>query len=354
MADNLLGITSGLFGVAPTQQSDMEYALKNFRGMTSADIGGAQLYAAGKGLGRGLMQAAGVEDPEMAAANKLKAAAAQVQQQGLDPKTSAGMKAIADIIQQSGDTATAMKAMVVANQMAQNEAQLGLTKAQTVKALREPDEGIKAIIQKSTPQSIAKYQQTGNVGDLELIDKGLTGAALTKVADAQQNISNLSAGNTEIDTWLTKVDPKKPSVTFGPGSSAAAVASNLVGSPTDNALEQAKLRRFIAREANDILVAAKGTQTEGDARRAYDLIMSGLDKNSNAGVYGALEDLKEAKQKVVKGLETYVSTVQGKGKTTTTTGVQSGKYADDYTKYKAKYGNQALPYEAYVAKREGR
>lgn len=133
MADNLLGITNSLFGVAPTQQSDMEYALKNFRGMTSADIGGAQLYAAGKGLGRGLMQAAGVEDPEMAAANKLKAAAAQVQQQGLDPKTSAGMKAIADIIQQSGDTATAMKAMVVANQLEQNELAMGKTKAETSK-----------------------------------------------------------------------------------------------------------------------------------------------------------------------------------------------------------------------------
>lgn len=155
MAENLLGITNSLFGVAPTPRSDMEYALRNFKGMNSAEIGGAQLYAAGQGLGRGLMQAAGVEDPEMAASNKLKAAAAQVQQQGLDPKTSAGMKAIADLVQQSGDTATAMKAMVVANQMAQNEAQVGLTQAKTQKVVLDNarEEQLRAELQALGPNA---------------------------------------------------------------------------------------------------------------------------------------------------------------------------------------------------------
>ena len=88
------------------------------------------------------------------------------------------------------------------------------------------------------------------------------------------------------------------------------------GKEAENALEQAKLRRFIAREANAVLVAAKGTQTEGDAQRAYDMIMSGLDKNSNTGVQGALEDLKTMKENTVKGLSTYVDSMKTKGKGT--------------------------------------
>lgn len=175
MADNLLGITSGLFGVAPTQQTDFNYALQNLKGLTSADIGGAQLYAAGKGLGRGLMQVAGVEDPEMAAANKLKAAAAQVQQQGLDPKTSAGMKAIADIIQQSGDTATAMKAMVVANQLEQNEVGLNLKKAQTELAYKKAEGENLSPAQKAVDTKFAKeYSDFYAGGGVANLNKNLS------------------------------------------------------------------------------------------------------------------------------------------------------------------------------------
>lgn len=169
---------------------------------------------------------------------------------------------------------------------------------------------------KFTPESLAKFQQTRNAGDLELVDKGLTGSTLEKVSSAEENITKLSSGNAAIDSWLKKVDPANPEVTFGPASSIGAGVSNLVGSPTKNALEQAKLRRFVAREANAILTAAKGTQTEGDAQRAYDMIMSGLDKNSNEGVYSALEDLKTMKGETVTGLQTYVGSMKTKGKGT--------------------------------------
>lgn len=43
----------------PTIQSDTEYALKNFRGMNSAEIGAAQAYAGGAAIGRGMLQGAG-------------------------------------------------------------------------------------------------------------------------------------------------------------------------------------------------------------------------------------------------------------------------------------------------------
>jgi hypothetical protein len=222
-----------------------------------------------------------------------------------------GLQMYAQALAQAGAPDLAQRAVAAAQDMQVKQATI----------YQKTGENLNSLIAsgKYTPESLAKFQVTRNAGDLELADKGLTGGALEKVSNAEQSISSLSAGNAEIDSWLGKVDPTAkggPKVTFGPTSTLGAGISNLVGSPTTNALEQGKLRRFVAREANAILMAAKGTQTEGDAQRAYDMIMSGLDKNSNEGVYSALEDLKAMKQNTVKGLETYVGTMKSKGKST--------------------------------------
>jgi hypothetical protein len=130
--DNLLGITNSLFGVAPTPQTDFNYALQNLRGLTSADIGQAQLYSAGAQLGRGLMGAAGVEDPEMASANRAKQIAAQLQQQGVSMQSSQGMKMLAQKLSEAGDFKAAQAAAALAANFEQQEATVGLKQAQTL------------------------------------------------------------------------------------------------------------------------------------------------------------------------------------------------------------------------------
>ena len=167
-----MGITESLFGVKPqTFESNLATAIPAFKGLSLEDMATAGAYAGAKTAGQGLMKMAGVEDPEQAAANKLKAAAAQVQQQGLDPKTSAGMKAIADIIQQSGDTATAMKAMVVANQLEQNEVGLNLKKAQTAQAYKKAEDDSLSPAQKAIDtkfgKDYAEYFAGGGVANLQ-------------------------------------------------------------------------------------------------------------------------------------------------------------------------------------------
>lgn len=311
MADSIVG---GLFGADPAvlqaqqQQADLQNAAA-YAQMTPMQRATASTYQGAAGLGRAVGGMLGMQDPMLAKATMAKQLASQ-----FNITTPEGLQQYAQALAQNGAPDLAQIAIQRANTMATSAAEIGLKQAQTVKALREPDEGTKALIGKSTPESVAAYMKSGNIADLQLIDKGLTGTALDKVSAAQQNIANLSATNVDIDTWMTKVNPKDPKVTFGPLSSVAHGVTGMLGSPTENALEQDSLRRFIAREANDILVAAKGTQTEGDAKRAYEQIMSGLDKNSNAGVYNALEDLKKAKGKTVTGLETYVNSMTSKGK----------------------------------------
>ena len=345
----MASILQGLFGVDPAQYEQQQAQLADTRALQFAKLDPMQqaqygIYGGTAAIGRGLL---GGEDPILQKATMAKQLATQ-----FDITTPKGLQEYANALAQQGAPDLAQMAIARAQEMMVQNATIG----------QKAGENINSLISsgKYTPESLAKFQKTRNAGDLELVDKGLTGGALEKVSNAEQNITSLSTGNAEIDSWLKKVDPKAPEVTFGPSSTLGAGVSNLVGSPTQNALEQGKLRRFVAREANAILTAAKGTQTEGDAQRAYDMIMSGLDKNSNDGVYSALEDLKTMKQNTIKGLETYVGSMKTKGKGTSSVAPQApatGKYADDYQKYlqtvKARNGTP-YPYEVYAAKREGK
>lgn len=354
-------IVKGLFGIDPQGYQEQQLAQQRAEAMQyakldpfqKANVGIYQGVQQGVGAGLGMM---GVQDPELQAQQIASQLATRYDMN--DPASlQQFQQALQEQAQQTGNGKLSEFAAMVGNKLMSikaTSAEIGLKNAQAIKAMREPDAGMAALIGKSTPESVAAYKLSGNVADLVLADKGLTGTALEKVSSAEQNITNLSKGNAEIDSWIAKVNPEKPSVTFGPGSTIAAGASNVIGNPTKNALEQAKLRRFISREANSILMAAKGTQTEGDAQRAYDMIMSGLDKNSNEGVLGALEDLKQLKSDTVKGLETYVGSMKSKGKSgaaAPATPNVTEEYRDDYAKYVAKYGN-TMPYAAYVAKRQ--
>lgn len=302
-------IVQGMFGVDPLQyqqqqQLMLEKQASNFASMTPMERAQYGIYKGASQIGTGVGNMLGMQDPALKKASELKQIASQY-----DTTTPEGLMQAAQAAIKAGYPNEAQQAVAAAQKMKLDQATVYQKMGENKNALIASG--------KYTPESVGLYQKSGNAADLELIDKGLTGGALEKVSSAEQNITSLSSGNTEIDSWLNKVNPEKPSVTFGPASTIGAGASNLIGSPTKNALEQGKLRRFVAREANAILTAAKGTQTEGDAQRAYDMIMSGLDKNSNEGVYSALEDLKAMKQNTVKGLETYVGTMKSKGKAPT-------------------------------------
>lgn len=175
----MIGITESLFGVQPSPRQDLAEGIALAgKDLTGGQIGGALGYAGMKQLGRGLMAATGTEDPEQAEANKVKAAVAQVQQQGINTQTSQGMKAVAQILNQQGSTALAFKATQVAQLLEEKEASIGLKRAQTTKALREPKDTLNERLLSSgkyTPASIAKYIESDNPADLVLV-KGAAGA----------------------------------------------------------------------------------------------------------------------------------------------------------------------------------
>lgn len=204
MADNqLLGITDSLFGVKPkTFESDFAAALPAFKGMSATDIGTAATYAGAKQAGRGLMQMAGIEDPEMASANRAKQFANELSQQGISMQSSQGMKALAQKLSQAGDFKAAQAASALAMNFEEKEASIGFKQAQTVKALREPKDTLNERLLSSgkyTPASIAKYIESNNPADLVLV-KGAAGAG----DGGPVGLGKPTAGQKAVDTKFAK------------------------------------------------------------------------------------------------------------------------------------------------------
>lgn len=72
------------------------------------------------------------------------------------------------------------------------------------------------------------------------------------------------------------------------------------GKPTESDLNRVKFEQFTTGAVNAILNAAKGTQTEGDAQRARDQIVSGFAKNDKNLVKAGLEGLRDAQTRLAE------------------------------------------------------
>jgi len=114
----------------------------------------------------------GIEDPEL-----VKIRDVTEMRKQFDVSTPVGLRQFAQALGQKGYTDLAMQAGAEADKRE-------LTQAQTVRALREPGmQSFEKLVSsgKYTPASLAKYQQSGNVGDLVLVkgaagEDGITGA----------------------------------------------------------------------------------------------------------------------------------------------------------------------------------
>jgi hypothetical protein len=165
-------IVGGLFGVTPEmyqqqrQQQQLAEAIK-MGSLTPEQFIGTQAYRGGQALGNVAGGLLGVEDPEL-----MKIRDVQQMRTQFDVSTPDGLRSFAQALGQKGYTDLAAQAAAEADRR-------GLVQAQTVRALREPGmQSFEKLISsgKYTPASLAKYQQSGNVGDLVLTKEATGGA----------------------------------------------------------------------------------------------------------------------------------------------------------------------------------
>ena len=168
MADNIVG---GLFGMTPEllqaqRNAQLEQQAANFVN-NYGDQGAMFGYKLGNVLGRGIGGMLGAQDPEM-----MRIKQRQQMLQGLDMNDPQSLMKAAQEANQRGDTPAAQELYNKAQQVAQAQADIAKTQAETQKALREPSP-FQRLLEKGdyTAESIKQAQISGDIADLVRVDK---------------------------------------------------------------------------------------------------------------------------------------------------------------------------------------
>jgi hypothetical protein len=162
-----------------------------------------------------------------------------------------------------------------------------------------------------------------------------------KALSEAQGIIQQTEGTLErLDGFAKQIDEGK--LKFGVIRNLRSQAALATGRASEEDVEKDKFNRFVLEAANNLLLLAKGTQTEGDAQRARDQVVGALAKNDTNAVKAALDDLRGvlrrtqgAANTVVKNYnEDFGTTKQGAKPTDNFT---VGKIYQDSNGNKAKY-----------------
>lgn len=118
-----------------------------------------------------------------------------------------------------------------------------------------------------------------STGDIKMITE-----AKSRVADYDYNIN-------KIDDFLTKIDDGK--LNFGMLNNLKETVLIGSGKAKDAATNKVAFEQWAKNAVNALLLKAKGTQTEGDAKRAGEQVLSALARNDTEAVKASLQGFKE-------------------------------------------------------------
>lgn len=108
---------------------------------------------------------------------------------------------------------------------------------------------------------------------------------------------------------INRIYPKdgKPVEAFTLTQRGGAYVASLAGKSTETGKLQSDVQSFLSRARNAYLLAAKGTQTEGDAKRAMEQFFNTLDFTTADGVKKSIERVQEELRNQQLGASTYLT-----------------------------------------------
>jgi len=130
--------------------------------------------------------------------------------------------------------------------------------------------------------------------------RGVTGTITTTPAtrlpsSIQKEVGTVDEQMTILNSSITKINaltPKIENLNLGLYQNVERGVSAFLGRPTADTKEFKQLRRAVLEQANNLLLLAKGTQTEGDAQRARDQIADEDTWKNRELLTSAFDDLK--------------------------------------------------------------
>lgn len=366
-------IVGGLFGVSPEEydvalrQQELKTGAELAK-LTPTQLGEAQIYAGGAGLGRVIGGVLGAQDPTLQKITAVNQVAQNIDYS--DPRSIVqGVKILSRIDPQSAiklqnyavdlmknmqpQKLTGDERYIQTLQLAENFARSG--KEMPPELLSQANMAAQML---SKPRSFFD-QASGQTVTIPATDpskafpnvfkqfEGATPAAGGEVmrpsaptagatTTAQVTAGNLPAGSQkrlgEIDSNLMKLQQSGPELNefvdlIKTGKVKYDATSNTIdflGSIVPPAfgmqevgsqVDKDKIDRALTDRVNTLLLMAKGTQTEGDATRARDQIASYSTKFSPARMQSAIESLVKAEDKLKNELGAERNTLLGQGRT---------------------------------------
>jgi hypothetical protein len=319
MADtNIIG---SLFGVSPEllQQQQDEAAFKRYE-RAGSDLLGTAIAQTGmfsSRAGAGLRGALGVQSPE----EQINALRQQAAKQ-FDTTTPEGLLQYAQFLNQQGDPAGAQQAVVQAQSLAKDRQAIATSRAQQIRAEREPGQvNFQQLLSsgKYTPASIAKYQQSQNPADLVLI-KEVTGAGgipkplpASLQKDEGKDLESYDAYAAQKEALMPSIVNLTPDaegvrkLELGPLKNAKYAAQNLAGNSTPESRAYEGLKSAVDTAVNLQVSAEKGVQTDKDVLRFANALIAAYGRNDTQATLEALkryyDSVNRAQQKVAGRIE---------------------------------------------------
>jgi hypothetical protein len=150
---------------------------------------------------------------------------------------------------------------------------------------------------------------------------GVTGTVITTPAtklpaSIKKEVGNVDEQMTVLDSSinkLTALTPKINNLDLGLYQNIERGVSGFLGKPTKDTVEFKQLRRAVLEQANNLLLLAKGTQTEGDAQRARDQIADEDTWKNKELLTSAFEDLKKTLENTQEALKAKRTTLTSPG-----------------------------------------
>ena len=310
-----LGIVGSVFGTSPEALAISREREAYNRGSNAGQnllggiLGNVGMFS--EKTGAGLRSMLGQQTQEERIAGIRQQAAQQ-----FDTASPQGLLEAAQFLNSQGDSAGAQQMIMLAQQRAMNAQTIATGRAQELRALREPkDTMLQQIITsgKYTPESIAKFKDSGNPADLvpgagagEKLGEG----TIKEIAGAEKTNRLLTNTNKVLDQYISDIEGGTLNLGWG-ALGKAGIESIGIGKVSENTAKIKNLKKFVEQERNNILLAAKGTQTEGDAERALNQILSTTDWTSNDSMANALKGLREYKNSQIDSNNVYIDNLRG-------------------------------------------
>ena len=274
-------IVGGLFGVTPEalmaqREAALQTQAQKYAQLSPEQAAISGAYMTGGRLGGAIGGLLGAQDPEMA-----KAAALQNILKQANTTTPEGFASLAQTLAQQGFGQQAMAAMDKAQSMRLTGAKITAEGALAQqrgreKAAADPfQQFLRSAVGKVTPESLASYQQSGNVADLQWTEK----PNQTEIARLQAYRSTLPEGSKE----RSEVDAVIKAAAEGKGTK---IINQLPG--VDKAGDVTALRK-------DVQAITKPYQDQSDAAQdAIELADMAINSNNFAAVSSLSRSLAKA------------------------------------------------------------